>query len=307
MTDAAPYKVPKEPGRWRAITLAAVVHAALFALLWFGVRWQNETPLAVEAEVWSPHQREAAPRPQPEPEPEIKPVPKPEPKPVVKPLPKPQVVEPPVVKAPDIALEREKKRKADERKRLEEERLEKLAQKAAEQKAELKAEQKTEEKRLEKEKADAVKQKAAAENAKKIAADKQRKLQAEADTRASEQRRQEDIARMKSQAGSGGSGEAPKAQGGRADSSYIQRVGAKIKSNTVFDVPDELAGNPAVDYAVELLPDGSLRGLRKLKSSGVPGFDEAVKRAIERSVPYPPDKSGIAPSGFTLSHKPKDQ
>ena len=128
-----------------------------------------------------------------------------------------------------------------------------------------------------------------------------------ADTKASEQRRQEDIARMKSQAGSGGSGEAPKAQGGRADSSYIQRVGAKIKSNTVFDVPDELAGNPAVDYAVELLPDGSLRGLRKLKSSGVPGFDEAVKRAIERSVPYPPDKSGIAPSGFTLSHKPKDQ
>ena len=39
----------------------------------------------------------------------------------------------------------------------------------------------------------------------------------------------------------------------------------------------------------------------------MPGFDEAVKRAIEKSQPFPPDSSGRAPSGFTVSHKPKDQ
>jgi colicin import membrane protein len=112
---------------------------------------------------------------------------------------------------------------------------------------------------------------------------------------------------MRQQLGAGGSGEAPKAQGSRADAGYVSRVAAKIKSNTTFNVPDDLPGNPAVEYSVELLPDGSLRGLRKLKGSGVPGFDEAVRRAIERSQPYPPDKSGTVPSGFTVSHKPKDQ
>ena len=85
MSDTTPYSVPKEPGRWRAISLAALVHAALLALLWFGIRWQSETPVAVEAEVWSPQPREAAPRPQPPPPKEEE---KPEPKPIVKEIPK---------------------------------------------------------------------------------------------------------------------------------------------------------------------------------------------------------------------------
>jgi colicin import membrane protein len=108
--------------------------------------------------------------------------------------------------------------------------------------------------------------------------------------------------------GSGGSGQAAKSQGAsRADAGYAAKVGGKIRSNTVFNVPDELANNPAVEYSVDLLPDGSVRGIRKLKSSGMPGFDDAVRRAIEKSQPFPPDSSGRAPSGFTVSHKPKDQ
>ena len=115
MTHSTPYSVPKEPGRWRAITLAAFVHAALLAFLWIGIRWQNQTPIAVEAEIWSPDTREAAPMAAPpaveksasEPEvkpevaPEIKPEPAPEP--VAKPHPKPDVTPPPAI-APDIAL-----------------------------------------------------------------------------------------------------------------------------------------------------------------------------------------------------------
>jgi colicin import membrane protein len=291
MTDATPYTVPKEPGRWRAITLAAIVHAALLAFLWIGVRWQNETPVAVEAEVWSPQPREAAPRAQPQPEPEIKP----EPKPVVKEPPKPQVVEPKVDK-PDIALEQEKKKRKEQEKknRLEEERLAKLEQKAEEQ-------------RIEKEKADAARKKIAAEETRKAAADKKRRQDA-ADAEILAKAHDDEMRRITSGvAGTGGAGEAPKAQGGRADASYIQKVGAKIKSNTVFNVSGDLTGNPPVEYAVELLPDGSVRGLRKIKSSGVPGFDEAVKRAIEKSAPFPPDRSGTVPASFNVIHKPKDQ
>jgi colicin import membrane protein len=306
MTDTTPYSVPKEPGRWRALTLAAVVHAALFALLWFGVRWQSETPVAIEAEVWSPQVREAAPRPQPEPEPEIKPEPKPE----VKPIPKPAEVEPPVVKPPvvkpDIALELEKKRKAQQQK--EREQLARLEKQRAEDKRRAEDKQLAEEKRIEKEKADALaKKKREADDLKKQMADKKRQQEL-LDQALRNKARNEDLKRMMAQAGTGGTGDAPKTQGSRGSAEYSSRVGAKIKSNTIFNVPENVAGNPAVEYAVELLPDGSIRRpIRKLKSSGVAGFDEAVLNAIEKSQPYPPDKSGTVPSGFNVIHRPKDQ
>ena len=106
--------------------------------------------------------------------------------------------------------------------------------------------------------------------------------------------------------GSGGTGTSPYSTGpGTADGGYIQKVAAKIKSNTSFNVPASLEGNPPVIYDVELLPDGTLRNIRKRKSSGIAGFDEAVLRAIEKSAPYPKDRSGRVPSGFTLTHKPK--
>lgn len=311
MTGSTPYIVPKEPGRWRALGFAALVHAALLAFLWIGVRWQNETPATIEAEVWSPQPQEAAPLPQP-----VK-APPPEPEPprptVIKEPPKPKVVEPPVAK-PDIALEQEKKRKAEEKKRLEEERLakekkriedEKLAkekkrleeEKEKEKLAKLKLE---EAKRLEKDKAD---------KAKKEAADKKRK-QEEAEEKLLAKLREEDMRRMTGGVtGTGGSGTAERSQGGRASAEYAGKVAAKIRSNTIYVVPENLGGNPAVEYAVNLLPDGSLRGApRKLKSSGIPGFDEAVLRAIEKSQPFPrDDRAGTVPSSVIISHKPKDQ
>ena len=278
MTDAIQYFVPPEPGRWRALTLAAVVHAALFTFLWFGVRWQNETPVTIEAEVWSPLPREAAPVPVPEPE--IKPEPKE--------IPKPAVVEPPVVK-PDIALEQEKKRKEKERLAHDDAaRLEK---------------QKAEEKRIEKEKSEA-KIKRELEDAKKQDADKKRK-QDEIDAKQLAKARTEEMRRL---TGSGGSGEAAKREGVSGDSGYANKIATKIRSNTIFMVPESLAGNPAVEYDLELLPDGSVRRpIRKRKPSGIPGFDEAVLNAIEKSQPFPPDKSGKVPSSVTVVHKPKDQ
>src|SRR5437879_6461925 len=107
MTDTTFYSIPQEPGRWRAIALAALVHVALLAFLWIGVRWQNETPVAVEAEVWSLQPQEAAPEPKPQPEPKIveQPLEKPEPAPPpVKVIPQPPVVAP-TLPNPDIALQ----------------------------------------------------------------------------------------------------------------------------------------------------------------------------------------------------------
>ena len=108
------------------------------------------------------------------------------------------------------------------------------------------------------------------------------------------------------QVGTGGAGDAPRSQGGRADANYIGRLATKIKSNTVFVTPPDLSGNPAVEYRVDLLPDGSVRGIRKLQSSGLPSFDEAVERAIRRSEPFPADNTGSVPTSFTFVHRPKD-
>lgn len=292
-----PYAVPREPGRWRAIVLAALVHAGLFAFLWIGIRWQNETPVAVEAEVWSMQPREAAPKPQPV---EDQPPPPPAP-----PLPRQAVETPaPKVEQPDIALEQEKKRRQlqREQEQAEQARQDKLQKAAAEQRERQREQQRAQEQ------ADAQARQKQAADLKKAAADKQRKQEAQ-QAKLLEQLRDADMRRIAGGAavGSGGSGDAAKSQGGRADASYLQRVGAKIKSNTTFGGADGLSGNPTVEYAVDLLPDGSIRSVRKLKSSGVPGFDEAVLRAIEKSQPYPPDRSGAAPSGFTVSHRPKDQ
>ncbi|HJV50322.1 MAG TPA: cell envelope integrity protein TolA [Noviherbaspirillum sp.] len=318
MTDATPYTVPQEPGRWRAIILAALVHLALLAFLWIGVRWQNETPTTIEAEVWSPQPREAAPVPEPVAEKE------PEPTPVIREtpreIPKPQIDEPPVVK-PDIALEQEKKRKElEKKKRLEEEQLAKQKQLEQEKLAQQKKEREEREARLKKEE-DLAKKKAEQERLAKQEAEKKEAEKKEKEKKAAEAKRKQEaedkkLAKLREEemrrlaggvTGTGGSGEAAKSQGGRTDSGYAGRVAAKIKSNIVFNVPEGLTNNPSVEYEVNLLPDGSVAGMKKLKSSGVPGFDEAVRRAIEKSQPYPRDKSGSVPSSFIGIHRPKDQ
>lgn len=277
MNAAIPYSIPQEPRRWSALAMATAVHLALFALLWIGIRWQSQTPVTLEAEVWSPQPQESAPAPVP-----VEPV-KPEPSPPAVEKPAPAIKEPTVEK-PDIALEQKKKRQAEEK-----ERQEKLAQKE-------------EELRIENEKAAALaKKNKALEKAK---AEKQR-LQDEADAKQRAKVREDEMRRISGAIG--GTGDAEKNQGSQVDPSYVQILIAKIKRNTIFAVPPDLRDNPAVEYTVELFPSGDVKKIKKERSSGLPAFDEAVKSAIEASSPFPRDKSGNVPSSFTFSHKPKKE
>jgi colicin import membrane protein len=109
--DSAMFEERIDPGRIASYLLAAAVHLLLFAILVFGVRWQNRPPEAVEVELWSePAAAPVAPalKPAPAPEPMVaKPepvIPKPEialkepvkAKPAPKPVPKPEPVKPKV-------------------------------------------------------------------------------------------------------------------------------------------------------------------------------------------------------------------
>ncbi|MBI4292395.1 MAG: TonB C-terminal domain-containing protein [Betaproteobacteria bacterium] len=92
---------PRDPGAAPAAVLSILVHALLFAFLFFGVHWVSKTPDAVVVELWDRPPSVEPPAVQPAPKVEPKPAPKPEPKPEPKVEPKPS--------KPDIALEKEKK------------------------------------------------------------------------------------------------------------------------------------------------------------------------------------------------------
>lgn len=119
-----------EGGRVRALVLAMVVHLLLVVALNWGTLWtQQPQDVGVEAELWSAVPQTAAPKleapPQPEPTPVAEPEPEPEPKPVVtppppKPAPKPVQEVKPLVD-PQIAIDKLKKKQAEEKRRVEEE------------------------------------------------------------------------------------------------------------------------------------------------------------------------------------------
>ena len=96
----------REPVNTPAAVLSVAVHLALFAFLFFGIRWQSKLPDAVVVELWDrpPVLEQPAAAPTPKPEPVVEP--KPEPK--VEPKPEPKVELKPAKS--DIVVEKEKKR-----------------------------------------------------------------------------------------------------------------------------------------------------------------------------------------------------
>ncbi len=305
-----------------------LMHGLLLALLWVGVSWQNVTPVAVEAEIWSPQARLAAPPPEPPPAP----VPQLRPEPVPPaPPPKPAAVPEPKVQQPDpeIALEQEKKRKQALEKKLAQEQAKKEA-------LEKKREEELEKKRLaeleRKNQAEEQKRKQAEEEKRRLAEEEKRRLAeeekrrqleeekrklAEEDRRRQEEalaeqrakkRRDDELKRLQALAGEGVAGDAEKASSPKLDPGYARLIAAKIKSNTILPPLNEIVGNPAVEYAIELLPDGSVKDVRLLRPSGIAAFDQAVRRAIDRAAPFPADPAtGRVPASLAILHRPKDQ
>jgi colicin import membrane protein len=307
-------RIPSEPGRWRAIILALVMHLILLLILWFSVSWQNQKPVAVEAEIWSPQSTVAAPPPPPPPitppEPAPEPVKTPEPIKKIEPV-KPVNTAPTdnVKKTADIALEKEKKRKEqqelkDKAEALKKEKLAKEKEKKESDKiAELLRKKQAEEaKKIEE--AERIKQ---VEEEKRKLAEEQRQKQEEAvAAQRAKARHEEDMKRMASEAS--GAGNAEKASSGKPDAAYARKIANRIRSNTILSLND-ISGNPTVEFRIDLRPDGSVKDIQLLKKSGSDAFDKAVKRAIETVgiEGFDADPStGRVPSSIVISHRPKD-
>ena len=92
----------------------------------------------------------------------------------------------------------------------------------------------------------------------------------------------------------------------RALAQWTDKIRAKIRGNIIL--PQDIPGNPEAIFDVTLLPTGEVLTVRKSKSSGHPGYDDAVERAIRKSDPLPlPDDRSLFQRQLQLKFRPQDR
>lgn len=288
---------PRQDERWApGVSLAVLAHLGLVLALALAMNWKVKTEVAVEAEVWSEIPRAAGPAMAPPPELKPEPVP-PKAEPAVAPEPKPEPRPEPKVEAkPDIVAERTPKKEPKEKKRKEPKETFDTTPPKPSRKPDPKPEPKPE-----------VKPKAETKPAPKQDAKPDPKTDAKADKQSAAERealRQAHLARMMSDLGGGpgGSGRAGVAAG--PSKSYIGRLIARIKPNVVFT--DAISGNPLAQVEVRCAPDGRIVSTKLIASSGVPAWDVAVLRALERTEVLPLNEQGRIEPVMQLDFRPKD-
>jgi outer membrane biosynthesis protein TonB len=85
---------------------------------------------------------------------------------------------------------------------------------------------------------------------------------------------------------------------------YASKIAALIKSHTAFTMSEGETRNDTVKYRISLNSDGAIASIEKMKSAVVPGFDQAVFKAIQMSQPFPKDGSGKVPKEFIIVDRP---
>ncbi len=111
-----------------------------------------------------------------------------------------------------------------------------------------------------------------------------------------------DLANLQAQASKEATGSSARTSSPSRDDSYLARLKAKIKSNTNYS-PVGISGNPQVSLLIQQLPTGEVTSVTITRSSGIPAFDEAVRRGVLAASPLPrPGTGGIDPS-MTLDFK----
>jgi colicin import membrane protein len=87
---------------------------------------------------------------------------------------------------------------------------------------------------------------------------------------------------------------------------WTDKIRAKIRGNIIL--PRDIPGNPEAIFDVTLLPSGEVLNVRKRQSSGHPGYDDAVERAIMKSSPLPlPDDRAVFRRDLELKFRPQDR
>ncbi|MDQ0028133.1 outer membrane biosynthesis protein TonB [Variovorax paradoxus] len=86
---------------------------------------------------------------------------------------------------------------------------------------------------------------------------------------------------------------------------YADRVAAAVRPNVVYPKPEEIPGNPGVEFDVSLAGDGQIVAIALSKSSGWLDWDAAALRALRKTERLPQDIDGKVPRRLILTLRPK--
>jgi colicin import membrane protein len=258
-------------GEKAGLTASLMAHLALVTFFVIGLNWNVEEPAAFEAVLWSEmpaNEPIAVQQPKPEPVPEP-----PKPEPVVEtPPPPPKPVEPPKA---EIELPKPEPKKPEPKPEPKKPEPKPEPKKPEPKKPEPKPEPKKPEPKPE--------PKLDPELAKKL--------------------RQEELARIMGGSPNTGS---TSAGSSRNKALYSDRIRQYVRSKLVFPGADSVDGNPEAIFEVRQLPTGEIVSITQKKSSGLPAWDSAVERALQRSSPLPKAEDGSVEPVLVLSFRPKD-
>ena len=260
--------------------LSLLVHAGLVVAIALGVRWQRTAAVEFSAELWSAVPEVAAPRaPAPQPAPQTAPA-RPAPAP-------PPPAATPSPTAADIALERERAASAAQSERV----------------ARLKKQREAEAKRLQEAEAAALKRQ------RELQKQREEELAQKAEAERLEHQRQDNLKRLRAQAGGGSDGATNSGTAARdaaPSRAYAGLLIRHVKSKLVMPDIDRLP--PTLEAVVEVraTATGSVLSRRLIKPSGNSAWDNAVLRAVEAASPLPRDKDGRVPPSIEITFKPAD-
>jgi colicin import membrane protein len=279
-----------QPGKWLAAAFSLLMHGVLLFFLYYGVHWQSHPPEAVSAELVS----SLPPPPVAEPTPPVEQAPEP-----VKPVTPPVEAKPePMPVKPDIALKEPEKKKP----------LKKEEPKAEQSKPQPKPEKKPEPKPEKKpepvpeKKPDVKPEPKKPDTPPKVPNDNKHLMdQLDKETARVENAAAQKRLMQREMAGFGGKTGTPSAGSphGSDTDKWKSAVRAKVSGN--IHLPPNVTGRPTVEFEVELDPTGMLESEPRLtKSSGNALLDEAIRRAIKSSAPFPkpPDAAVGKPNAF---------
>jgi colicin import membrane protein len=258
---------------------SAAAHLALLGFFVLGLNWASKPPPAFEAVMWSEIQQKptmAQTQSKPEPVKTPKPEPKPQPKPV-----------PPVSKAPEPVAKPDIK----------------LPTKKIEKKQEKKPEPKPEPKPQPKPKPEPKPEPEPKPKPAPKPEPNKPKPEPKFDPDLAKKLREQELARIT------GGAPATKSQSAgtsRNQAQYADKIRQYVRSKIMFPGAQDLSGNPEAVFEVRQMPNGEIISVTQKKSSGVPAWDAAVERAIQRSSPLPRAEDGSVEAVLVVSFRPKD-
>ena len=92
----------------------------------------------------------------------------------------------------------------------------------------------------------------------------------------------------------------------RGQEAYATKIRIKIRSNVVL--PPGIQGNPEAGFIVDQLPTGEILAVKLKRSSGNPGLDQAIERALLKSSPLPkPDDPALFERSLEIKYKPFEE